>query len=130
MPEPILSSLFSGAYAVFVIMFLFWLSQVFTKNAGVIDIGWALGLAVLTAIYTFKLDGYKVRQLILLCMVSLWALRLSILLVRRIIRSMCRRSTPNTSFGVIAADGAASDTCLLTAVFLSSAIFRLKSEIN
>lgn len=87
MPESILSSIMLGAIAVFLIMFFFWLSQVFTKNAGVIDIGWALGLAVLVAIYTFKLDGYFLRQMILFCMVSLWAIRLSALLIRRIIRS-------------------------------------------
>jgi len=87
MPEPILSSLFFGTIAVFLIMFIFWISQVFTKNAGVIDIGWALGLAVLTAIYTFTLDGYRVRQIMLLCMISLWAMRLSGLLIRRMIRS-------------------------------------------
>lgn len=87
MPEPISSSLIIGAAAVFLIMLVFWISQIFTKRADVIDIGWALGLAVLTAIYTVRLDGYFLRQAILLCMVSLWAARLSALLLRRIIRS-------------------------------------------
>ena len=87
MPEPVTNSLIVGAIAVVAIMFFFWLSQVFTKNAGVIDIGWALGLAVLAGIYTIKLDGYPPRQIILLCMVSFWAIRLSYLLIRRIIKS-------------------------------------------
>ena len=77
----------AGTIAVVALMFIFWLIQVFTKNAGVVDIGWALGLFVLTVIYGVLGWQYLPRALLIAFFVGVWALRLSGLLVWRIIKT-------------------------------------------
>lgn len=76
-----------GAVAVFVLMFLFWVIQAVTKNAGVIDIGWALGLFILTGIYGVLGWQYLPRAILIAFFVGVWAFRLSGLLLWRIIKT-------------------------------------------
>lgn len=82
-----LISLFGiGLLIVMAWMFVFWIIQLFSRNAGVIDIGWALGLVILTQIYSIQAPGYMVRKLLILSMVVLWGIRLSALLISRILK--------------------------------------------
>ena len=67
-------------------MLTLWLLEVRTKNAGFVDIGWAMGLALSCAIYFIKIDGLFLRKAIILGMVSIWAVRLGWLLVQRLIK--------------------------------------------
>lgn len=68
------------------LMLLFWVIQLLTKNAGIVDLGWALGLMIHAGIYAFFADGYPLRKTVLFVLVVLWAIRMSILLIPRLIR--------------------------------------------
>jgi len=59
-----------------VLMLIFWLIGIKTKNAGWVDIGWALGLAAAVWFYAFSTDGLPLRHWLLVLAVSFWALRL------------------------------------------------------
>lgn len=75
-----------GAAALLLMMFLIWLVSVRINNAGLVDVGWALGLVVLAAWYGWHGPGFPARRWILAGMVVAWGLRLAIHLVRRIAR--------------------------------------------
>jgi steroid 5-alpha reductase family enzyme len=57
-------------------MLILWWIAVKTKNAGWVDVGWALGLAVCAWFYAFSTDGSAFRHWFLALAVSFWALRL------------------------------------------------------
>ena len=78
--------IFNGTIVVCSLMLVLWVIQLRTKNAGVVDLGWVLGLVILAALYSFQDIGYPIRKLLILAMVSLWALRLAFLLLRRLSR--------------------------------------------
>lgn len=61
-----------------VLMFGVWLLQLKNKNAGIVDIIWAISFMVSALVYTIFTDGYVVRQYLLIGLVSLWCLRLGI----------------------------------------------------
>jgi steroid 5-alpha reductase family enzyme len=67
-------------------MFILWLIQVRTKNAGFVDIGWSLGLLVAGIVYFKNVDGLPLRKTIILVLILLWAIRLIWLLVERLIK--------------------------------------------
>ncbi len=75
-----------GFLLVAALLFLFWILSVLIKNAAVVDIGWALGLVLLTWWYVHKGGGYPLRSSMILGMVTIWGLRLSHLLTIRILR--------------------------------------------
>ena len=75
-----------GAGALLLIMFLLWLISVRIGNAGIVDVGWALGLVLLAVWYACQGSGLPARRWILAGMVALWGLRLASHLVRRIAR--------------------------------------------
>lgn len=68
------------------LLFVFWVLSVVIKNAAVVDIGWALGLVLLTWLYVQKGNGYPFRSSLILVMVLIWGMRLSHLLTVRILR--------------------------------------------
>lgn len=73
-----------GAATLALLMFLIWLISVYINNAGLVDVGWALGLVVLAAWYAWRGHGFPMRKWILAGMIGLWGLRLATHLVRRI----------------------------------------------
>jgi len=75
-----------GAVALLLMMFLVWLISMRINNAGLVDVGWALGLVLLAAWYAWQGPGFPARKWILAVMVVAWGLRLAIHLVRRIAR--------------------------------------------
>lgn len=86
MRDTIFLMLTSGFLAMVAWMFLFWGIHLAVRNAGVADIGWALGLLILTALYSWMGPGYSVRKGAALLMVAAWSLRLAWLLLTRMIR--------------------------------------------
>jgi len=66
------------------LMAVVWMIAVRIKNAGIVDIAWALGFAPLALIYRFLGDGDPVRQDLITLMVVLWSLRLGIHLWKRV----------------------------------------------
>lgn len=67
------------------IMLLLWLQQLRTRNAGVVDIGWALAVVGLALLFAMLGEGWAWRRLAVALMVSIWGGRLSLHLLRRVI---------------------------------------------
>jgi steroid 5-alpha reductase family enzyme len=65
-----------GGLAVVLLMFLLWLIHNFTKNAAIVDVGWASGLAMLAAIYARLGHALPLRAGIVATMGCIWGLRL------------------------------------------------------
>lgn len=64
------------AIADLVVMTAVWWRQKSTKNANAVDMIWALGIGLQTAILAFVLNGDPFRRLVIAGMVGFWALRL------------------------------------------------------
>ncbi len=60
-----------------------WIVSVMIKNVSIVDLFWGLGFVITALFYFVKTDGFEIRKIILLSMVSIWGLRLSIYLAIR-----------------------------------------------
>jgi len=58
------------------LMLVFWLIAVKARNAGWVDVGWTIGLAVCVWFYALRTGGWPLRHWLLVIAVSLWGLRL------------------------------------------------------
>ncbi|MBE7559527.1 DUF1295 domain-containing protein [bacterium] len=67
-----------------VAMTLLWWVQYRRHNAGIVDVAGSLGVGLLGVLFAWQGDGAPTRRLLLAGMISIWALRLSVHLVRRI----------------------------------------------
>lgn len=74
-----------GLVIVCVMMTCFWGIAFIKRNAGWVDLGWAVGLALLAVYYAQLSDGNIVRRSILAFIVVLWAFRLGGMLLRRLL---------------------------------------------
>lgn len=75
-----------GTAMLFVMMFAIWLVSVRKNNAGLVDVGWGLGLVILACWYAVRGPGFVGRKWIMAGMVAAWGLRLSLHLIQRIRR--------------------------------------------
>jgi steroid 5-alpha reductase family enzyme len=66
-----------GGATVGVLMGALWLVQRRTKNAAVVDVGWAGGLAILALLYAALADGAPARRALVAVMGGAWGLRLA-----------------------------------------------------
>src|ERR1019366_6981086 len=69
--------LIGGVLAMGVWMFVLWLVHYKLENAGVMDFGWASGLAFLGVYYAIMAEGYAPRRWLIGTMVLVWGVRLS-----------------------------------------------------
>lgn len=76
MTEPFWYLLTAGAGVAMGAMVLVWLLARIINNAGIVDVAWALGFAVLAAIYFLLGEGDPPRKQLICAMVTLWSLRL------------------------------------------------------
>ncbi len=67
---------FIALLAVSAFMLLLWLIHLSIKNAGIIDVGWTLGIGFCALIYFFLGDGYFPRKMLVTAMAMFWSLRL------------------------------------------------------
>ena len=65
-------------------MVIIWMIAVRIKNAGIVDIAWALGFTPLALLYRLLGDGEPIRQDLITVMTVLWSLRLGIHLWKRV----------------------------------------------
>ncbi len=65
-----------GTAVVAGMMFILWLLHFPLRNAAIVDVGWALGLALLAMIYAVHGAGYWRRTLLFAPMVVIWGMRL------------------------------------------------------
>ncbi len=86
-----MSSVFEMVGASFILilgmMAILWVIYYFKRNAGIVDIGWALSYLIAIWSYFFLAPGWLPRKLILTLMVTLWAGRLAYYLFDRFQRS-------------------------------------------
>jgi steroid 5-alpha reductase family enzyme len=68
---------FVAAAIVAGMMFVLWLIHLRIKNAAIVDVGWAAGLAILAVYYAYAAPGYAARKYAIAMMVVLWGLRLA-----------------------------------------------------
>jgi steroid 5-alpha reductase family enzyme len=85
MSSPWVQVLIGGAI-VSAMMTILWLIQRMRHDAGIVDVGWCLGLAILAPFYAFLGGGDPNRRLLVAMMGAIWALRLAIyILLNRVI---------------------------------------------
>ncbi len=85
MTETFLNLTFVGLASMVGMMIVVWLIHFPLKNAGIVDIAWAFGLALLAMLYAALGDGDPIRKWLMAGMAAVWGLRLSVhLLVRTI----------------------------------------------
>ncbi len=72
----ILSSLIISWAIASALMFVLWSIQLKTHNAGYIDVGWVLGIALSTLVCNFFYVGYPARKFLVMVMALTWASRL------------------------------------------------------
>jgi steroid 5-alpha reductase family enzyme len=78
-----LTSVLLAWLAMILMMVVLWLVQRKTGNAGIVDVGWGMGQAVLPLLYFLVLEGYLVRQAVITAMGLLAGGRLAWHLWRR-----------------------------------------------
>jgi steroid 5-alpha reductase family enzyme len=74
-----------GAATVTALMFVLWLAHLPLRNASIVDIGWALGLAILGVGYALFAGTFTLRAALIATMSGVWGLRLALHLARRIL---------------------------------------------
>jgi steroid 5-alpha reductase family enzyme len=67
----------TGAIAVSGLMLLLWLIHFPMRNAAIVDVGWAGGLALLGALYAILGEGLAERKYLIGAMAAIWGLRLA-----------------------------------------------------
>ena len=70
--------------AVSILMMIIWIWAYRIKNAGIVDIFWALNFLVIAAVIWIFADGIQERKIILCSLAALWSLRLGIYLLIRV----------------------------------------------
>lgn len=66
------------------LMVVVWVVATRIRNAGIVDIAWALGFAPLAVLYRIGADGEPARQNLITLMTVLWSLRLGLHLWKRV----------------------------------------------
>ena len=67
-------------------MLVLWVIHLLIKNAAIVDVGWAAGLALLAIYYGYAAPGYSARRYAIATMAGVWGFRLATyLLFARII---------------------------------------------
>jgi len=79
----VLNLFFEGMLLIISLLTILWLISVFIKNVSIVDIFWGMGFLFINLYYFLASDEFYTRKIILLVLVTLWALRLSIYLAWR-----------------------------------------------
>jgi len=72
-----------GLLLIMGMMTALWLVSIFIKNVSIVDLFWGLGFVLSAAFYFSFTEGFELRKIILISLVSVWGLRLSLYLAWR-----------------------------------------------
>src|SRR5215471_3857357 len=76
----------TGAAIVIGLMLLLWIIHLLIRNAAMVDVGWAAGLAVIAIYFAVAGPGYQARKYAIASMPAIWGFRLAFhLLFTRVI---------------------------------------------
>lgn len=75
-----------GINAAVVLMTFVWLAARWLNNAGIVDVAWSYGFAVVAILYALLGPGDPVRKMVITAMVLIWSVRLGTHLVIRVAR--------------------------------------------
>jgi len=78
----VLALITGGAALAGGLMLLLWLVSLRTGNAGIVDAGWAGGIALLAIYYALLADGAMERRVAVAAMAGFWGLRLAAYLLK------------------------------------------------
>jgi steroid 5-alpha reductase family enzyme len=67
----------TGALCIAALMLLLWIIHLLIRNAAIVDVGWAAGLAALAILYALQGPGYFLRSWTIAAMAGFWGLRLA-----------------------------------------------------
>lgn len=76
----------AGTAVLVLVMCAAWLVQRRTRNAGIVDLAWTLGLLGLASTYALGSEGWAPRRILVWGLVTAWATRLAAHLARRLTR--------------------------------------------
>ncbi len=62
---------------IMIMMASLWVISVIIKNVSIVDLFWGLGFVITGWFYFFHTEGFELRKLVLMIMVTIWGLRLS-----------------------------------------------------
>jgi steroid 5-alpha reductase family enzyme len=65
-------------------MTILWLVQRRTKNAGIVDVAWSLGVGVLGVFFALLAGGYGPRRFLVAALAAIWSLRLGLYILKRV----------------------------------------------
>jgi steroid 5-alpha reductase family enzyme len=68
---------------IMIFMTLLWIVSVIIKNVSIVDLFWGFGFVLTSSFYFLKSDGFFIRKIILMALVSIWGFRLSLYLAWR-----------------------------------------------
>lgn len=74
-----------GLAIVSALMFVLWMIQLRTKNAGIVDVGWTFSIGILAVLYAALGKGSAIHRWTMAVMVITWSLRLGTYLALRVI---------------------------------------------
>ena len=83
----ILNQLLTGCLAVFILINIIFALAKFIKNFAIIDIFWGFSFGILSMLYFFTGEGDYTRKFLLTILTSIWAIRLGLYLLIRIIHN-------------------------------------------
>jgi len=83
-PEHVFHLVNPGVAVAAGLMFLVWLASMPLKNAGIVDIAWAYGFAILAAVYLSLTEMEGPRVYVIAAMAIAWSLRLGTYLLIRV----------------------------------------------
>jgi steroid 5-alpha reductase family enzyme len=72
-----------GLLIIISMMTLLWIVSIFLKNVSIVDIFWGFGYVLAGIVYYFFTEGYELRKLLVLSLVTIWGLRLTMYLAWR-----------------------------------------------
>jgi len=82
----IVTLLVTGWAAMAVTMAALWVVQAVRRNAGIVDIAWTFGTALLGVFFACATEGLAARKGLVAVMAALWGARLGFYLLRRVLR--------------------------------------------
>lgn len=81
----IITMLVTALLVMVVLMLILWLVHLALKNAGLVDIGWTLGVALCALIFATMGSGNTARRVLIALLTALWSVRLGGYLLFRVL---------------------------------------------